>query len=128
MLTETTSTLTIESIIAADGGEYTCTVSNAAGNDTATTVLYVAAVILVEPVDIYTRNGTQVNFICEAEGFPAPTYRWEHAGGIDSNVVGGNTSTLQFLPVLFGNEGTYYCVATSRDTTAVSQNATLTGR
>ncbi len=120
-------TLTLENITAANGAEYTCTVSNAAGNDTATTTLNVAAEILVDPVDVSSCDGTMSNLTCEAEGFPAPTYRWEHAGGIESNVFGEDTNTLQFLPVLFGNEGIYFCVASSGGTTAVSQNATLTG-
>ena len=41
-----------------NGGNYTCVVSNTAGNDSATAVLYVEPIIVTQPTDILTRNGT----------------------------------------------------------------------
>ena len=38
-----------------------------------------------------------------------------------------NSANLNFDPVLFGDEGNYYCNVTSRDEVAHSLDATLTG-
>ena len=131
MRNETDATLTVSSISAMNGGNYSCVVSNAAGNDSATAVLYVEPIIVTQPTDILTRNGTVVNFTCAAESFPAPTYIWEKYNEENGTFdMVSNGPVLEFTPAVFGDEGSYRCVAslpgTSRN--ATSQLAVLTGR
>ena len=104
------STLVVMNIDASSGGDYTCTVSNAAGNDSASTTLYVAPYIvtLLEEQTL-TTSGSNVNITCDADGFPTPTVIW-----VDMMIAEvENTSLLEFSPVMFGDEGLYRCVATS---------------
>ena len=104
------STLVVTDIDASSGGSYTCLVSNAAGNDSASTTLYVAPYI-VTPLEeqTLTANGSNVNLNCDADGFPSPIVTW-----IDvTNLKLFNTSLLQFSPVMFGDEGVYRCEATA---------------
>ena len=131
LMNETDATLIVSNITAMNGGNYTCVVGNAAGNDSATAVLYVEPIIVTQPTDILTRNGTVVSFTCAAESFPAPEYTWEkyieETGSFDTV---SNSPMLEFTPAVFGDEGSYRCVAslpvdTSRN--ATSQLAILTG-
>ena len=86
---ETSQTLVITQISAADGGKYTCVVSNAAGNDSASTLLNVFPEIVLDPVDVNATNGTVHMLMCEAEAFPEPQYQWIREGGMfGENVVG----------------------------------------
>ena len=125
---ETMQNLAITQISSADGGEYTCVVSNAAGNDSASTVLNVFPEIVLNPKDANATNGTVRMLVCEAEAFPEPQYQWMRVGGtFGENVVGVNSSLLVFNPVIFGDEGDYYCRATSNGVTVISDNATLAG-
>ena len=130
LMNETDTTLVISNITAMNGGNYTCVVSNAAGNDSATAVLYVEPIIVTQPTDILTRNGTVVSFTCAAESFPVPEYTWEKYNEESSSFdTVSNGSVLEFTPALFGDEGSYRCVAslpgTSRN--ATSNQAVLTG-
>ena len=131
LVNETDTTLIVSNITAMNGGNYTCVVRNAAGNDSATAVLHVEPIIVTQPTDILTRNGTVVNFTCAAESFPDPAvYQWEKynetTGSFDAVSSG---PVLEFTPAVFGDEGSYRCVAslpgTSRN--ATSDQAVLTG-
>ena len=125
---ETAQTLAISQINATDGGEYTCVVSNAAGNDSASTLLNVSPEIVLDPMDVRTSNGTMGMLVCEAEAFPEPQYQWMRVSGtFGDNIAGNDSSMLVFNPVMFGDEGDYYCRATSNGLTVTSDNATLTG-
>ena len=107
---ETSDTLILIIANASFGGDYTCTVSNAAGNDSASTALYVAPYI-VTPLEeqTLTTSGSNVNITCDADGFPSPIVIW-----VDMMIAEvENTSLLEFSPVMFGDEGLYRCVATS---------------
>ena len=108
---ENESILVIADVDASSGGSYTCLVSNAAGNDSASTTLYVAPYI-VTPLEeqTLTANGSNVNISCDAAGFPSPTVTWVNM----TNVEISNTSLLQFSPVMFGDEGVYRCEATAQ--------------
>ena len=105
------STLVVMDIDATSGGSYTCTVSNAAGNESASTTLYVAPYI-VTPLEeqTLTANGVNVNITCDADGFPSPTVNWVDM----TNTEVSNTFLLEFSPVMFGDEGLYRCVAGTR--------------
>ena len=131
MMSEMSNTLTIDNIGAVNGGSYTCVVSNAAGNDSATATLFVAPTIVTQPADILTRNGTVVNFTCEAESFPTPEYQWEkYDETVDTFIIVSSDPVFEFSPAVFGDEGTYRCVAslpgTNRNDT--STQVVLTGR
>ena len=105
------SMVEVNDIDASSGGIYTCTVSNAAGNDSASTTLYVAPYI-VTPLDeqTLTADGLNVMINCDAAGSPSPTVNWMDM--TDSEV--SNTSLLQFDPVMFEDEGIYRCVASTQ--------------
>ena len=92
------------------GGEYTCTVSNAAGVGSNSTTLYVAPYVVTPLQELtLTTNGDHVNINCYVAGFPSPSVKW-----VDMNdTIVSNTSLLQFSPVKFGDEGLYCCVATA---------------
>ncbi len=114
---ETSPLLVVNVTRPEDGGEYTCLVSNVAGNQTDTTMLYIVPQITTEPIDSLTRNGSKLSVICTAEGFPQPDYRWQSLQSIDHNGNDGytvsNRSVLGFNPIGFGDEGFYRCIAFS---------------
>ena len=121
------STLVVTDIDASSGGTYTCLVSNAAGNDSASTTLYVAPYI-VTPLEeqTLTANGSNVNLNCDAAGFPSPTVNWVDTMDVEVST----TSFLQFSPALFGDEGDYRCVASaniSHMTFTATNTTTLIG-
>ena len=112
---ENQSILQLTLIDATDGGEYTCVVSNAAGNDSTNVILYIQPYITVDPQSqILTAVGSSVTFTCEALGFPTPSYRWDKEGDPEFNTpttYARFEQNLTFNPVSFGNEGYYTCVA-----------------
>ena len=100
-MNETDANLIVSNISSMNGGSYTCVVSNAAGNDSATAVLYVEPIIVTQPTNILTRNGTVVNFTCAAESFPAPEYTWEkYNEESDSFYTVSSGPVLEFTPCL----------------------------
>ena len=131
MIGETNTILTIGNIDAVNGGNYTCVVSNAAGNYSATATMYVAPTIVTQPADILTRNGTVVNFTCEAESFPNPMYQWEkYIETMGTFIRVGSDPVLEFSPAVFGDEGRYRCVANQPGTNRndASVQVVLSGR
>ena len=125
---QTTETLTLTDVDASTGGIYTCVVTNAAGNDSASTFLFIAPYFIIEPVDAETQNGSLVTLLCVAEAFPSPSYQWARTDGLlvrDELIT--VRDTLTFNPVRFGDEGDYFCSATSRQEVANSMDATLAG-
>ena len=121
------TTLQLTDIDATDGGEYTCVVSNAAGSSSISTTINFY--FDMQPMDINTEAGQNHMFTCGAEAFPEPTIQWFRDDGADfgMNVTGMNTSDLMFTPVQFGDEGDYYCTATSNGESTNSTTVTLTG-
>ena len=106
---EDQTTLQLTDIDATDGGEYTCVVSNAAGNDSTSVTLYIRPYIVVNPQPLLlTVEGSSVIFTCEALSFPAPSYQWDKDGDPGFSDFAQN---LTFNPVNYGNEGYYTCVA-----------------
>ena len=102
------SMLEVMDIDASSGGVYTCTVSNAAGSDSASTTLYVAPYI-VTPLDeqTLTVNGSSVNLTCETDGFPLPTISWDRN---TTDITVSSDSELILSTVTFGQEGVYRCL------------------
>ena len=115
------------------GGTYFCVVLNDAGYAVATGVLFVTVTFTQQPTDIKTTVNMNIEFTCEAQSFPHPSYSWERF--IDSGFVKderGNMATLSFMPVSYNDAGVYRCVATSSNGSEVisilsSDNATLYG-
>ena len=127
ILGETMENLTLANVNASTGGMYTCVVTNAAGNDSDSTFLFIAPYFITEPVDEETDNGSSVIFQCVSEAFPSPSYQWARTNGepIRHDLVTAENSFI-FDPALFGDEGDYYCNATSRLQVARSEDVTLT--
>ena len=112
-----------------DGGEYTCMVSNAAGSQDASTFLYISPFFITQPVDTQAVNGTSVNLTCEGDAFPSPEYQWGRSDGVSIREgIITYTSILIFNPVMFGDEGDYYCNVSSLDFIVHSEVATLSGK
>ena len=113
------SILTINTISASDGGEYTCTVSNLAGNASNSSTLYVSPYIVTNPVQILTAtNGATMRVLeCEAAAFPLSTYTWTKLTGPGFPMVIVNESDsgiLAFSPeIKFSDYGTYVCTVSS---------------
>ncbi len=137
---ETSPSLVVNVSRPRDGGEYTCLVSNDAGNDTDTTTIYIEPRFIIEPEDNFTSIGQSASFMCRAEGFPNPVYRWDRLASLDASVsvevVNTSGPFLDFNPVVFGDEGYYQCVASlvfptsllRPDSERMSRVATLTGK
>ena len=125
---ESYSVLTISNVNATQhGGVYRCVVSNAAGNDSDNGTLNVRPVITVQPAETILTNNRDIEQLqCVADAFPAPEYRWEK---IENGVIEtvSNTSILMFNPVMFGDEGTYQCVAVSLGVQVNSTSSLVTG-
>ena len=121
---ENSPTLILSNVNATDGGVYSCMVSNAAGNSTDDTTVFIAPYFITQPVDTFGSNGTVVVLMCEAEASPSPQYQWSRG---DSRAIrnGINTSTLTFDPVMFGDEGDYICTA---DNSAQSSQVTIASK
>lgn len=131
---EVDNTVTLNIINGSSGGVYTCIVRNAAGIDLDSTILYVAPYIM-NPLEgqVLRTNGSNLSIICETGGFPSPDVIWER---INMNTMRGTvvstTSLLEMLPVVFGNEGLYRCIASfeiheimhtaSNETTLIGMN------
>ena len=123
---ETFHELVLQAVNASTGGLYTCVVTNAAGNDSASTYLFIAPYFISQPVNRNTANGSSVTLQCVAEAFPSPDYLWARTDGqpVREELL-INASTLVFNPVLFSDEGDYYCNVTSRDEVARTLDATI---
>lgn len=130
LLGETEPELTITNISSIDGGTYQCEVSNSAGSEQIDTILFVLPYFVEDPVDILAANGSIDSFSCLAEAFPNVTYVWLRTNGQDvrSNIDGRTNSILTFNPVIFGDEGQYFCEANSSNVTRSSLSALLTGK
>ena len=119
--------LVLNNVQVADGGIYTCLVQNAAGNDSASTFLNITVRFLSQPESVFVVSGATVSLTCDTEAFPIPTYQWGRADDktIRDSII-TNRRMLLFEPVQFGDEGDYYCNASSSDVTLRSEDATVT--
>ena len=110
-----------------DGGVYTCIASNEAGGDEESFTVNISPVITLNPAPIDVDVLVIAMLECAASGFPEPTYQWFKVGGeISANVTGEDTSILTFNKTFYGDEGDYFCQATSGNITVNSSVATLT--
>ena len=123
------STLSVSDIDASSGGNYTCTVSNAAGNDSDSITLYVQPYIVTPLEDVtLTSNGMVVNLTCSVDGFPTPSIVWIRNS---TDEILANDSMLIIPEIMFGQEGVYRCVSTitvNGNDFAVTDSTTLVGK
>ena len=120
------SSLALMNVSAADGGVYTCMVTNSAGVNNATTYVFIAPYFTTQPQDMGGASGDVVNLMCEAEAFPLPTYQWSR---VDGGMLFQQTDTnvLTFNPLNYGDAGNFFCTATSNGNSTQSEVATLSG-
>ena len=130
VISSNSNTLTLIYIsVMEDGGVYTCVASNAAGTGNASVSLLISPVFVMDPTSEEITNGTIVSFMCMALAFPDPTYMWFRVDGdLPESAMETNTSTLTLFPAVFGDQGDYYCNATSNGVPVSSQTATLTSK
>ena len=126
----TSEILTLVSItVIDDGGVYTCVTSNAAGSDNASVRLNIRPVFIIHPMSQSIVNGTDISFNCSAMGFPEPVYTWfREDDDLPQSAMVVNSSILVFEPAVFGDQGIYYCNATSSDVSVSSETAILTSQ
>ena len=125
---ENSSTLTLTSVNASNGGDYTCVVSNTAGNNSASSRVYIFPYFTIAPEDVESSNGDNATLTCEAEAFPDPSYEWTKIDEIiRENVTGIDSVSLSFEHVLFGDEGSYNCSVTS-ESGIIWSDAVLRGK
>jgi hypothetical protein len=126
---ETMQVLTLPNVDATDGGVYRCFVSNAAGNDTDVTSVFISPYFIVQPSSTSRLNGDTVGLMCMAEAFPSPQYRWERMNGAAiRSGISVNSSILTFDPIMFGDEGDYFCTAVAGNGSSQSGAATITSK
>ena len=126
---ETSQTLVLIDLSSEDGGKYTCVVSNTAGNDTASTYVFIAPYFTTQPMSISRQIGSSGNLSCVAKAFPNPEYEWVRVDEepIREGIV-TNESTLLISSIMIGDEGIYFCNVTSGETSFTSQYATVYGK
>ena len=127
---ENSSVLMLYNVTFSTGGTYNCFVSNAAGNHSASTLLFVFPYFLEQPVNVVlTSAGYTFNLTCIAAAFPEPEYQWGREDGRDIRTdVLVNMSLLTFSSVQFGDEGSYYCNATSNSRVNTSSSVLVTSK
>ena len=123
---ENQNTLELHLVNATDGGDYTCMASSTAGNASFSATLYVRPYIIAHPQQqVLASVLDTVMFICEAAGFPSPSYRWERDGSVQSM-----DQTYTFV-AFHSSGGMYTCVAfstvNSMELTAESEVGQLIG-
>ena len=128
---ETEQTLTISNVNASDGGTYTCNITNDIGHDSVSTDLYIFPYFTITPINIILNNGTNLTLQCEAEAFPSPEYKWNRECADEESIRENITideMDLSFEPVLFGDEGGYFCEAFNFLGTIRSLSAAVTSK
>ena len=127
---ENSDILSLQGVTAFTGGLYSCVVSNAAGDINASTHFFVAPYFLEQPMEgVLTSAGSTFNLSCVAAAFPSPLYQWVHEGGRDIRMENrANESILIISGIQFGEEGNYFCNASSNGYVASSQTSLVTGQ
>ena len=127
-ITEFESVLMVYNISAMEGGEYSCNVSNTAGSDQTSMFINIAPYFTSQPLDEGGVNESMVVLICGVEAVPEPQVQWFAVEEDVRSELVTNSSVLVFDPLLFGDEGQYYCNASSSGVTIQSDTVTVTGK
>ncbi len=125
---ETSPQLILSSVAVSTGGEYICSVNNTAGMDSASTYLFISPNITTQPTSMNATNGSMISLTCVAEAFPSPEYQWGRGDEkeIRNDITGQNSTMLTFTPLVFGDEGDYYCNVTSGNSRVRPEVITIT--
>ncbi|XP_076297103.1 Down syndrome cell adhesion molecule 1 isoform X22 [Lasioglossum baleicum] len=117
------SVLTIDGVTATHAGEYTCSVSNAAGGTSysASLAVNVPPRWILEPTDKAFAQGSDARVECKADGFPKPQVTWKRAAGdtpgdytdlkLSNPDISVEDGTLSINNIQKTNEGYYLCEA-----------------
>ncbi|XP_076672506.1 Down syndrome cell adhesion molecule 1 isoform X11 [Andrena cerasifolii] len=117
------SLLTIDAVTARHAGEYTCSVSNAAGGTSysASLAVNVPPRWILEPTDKAFAQGSDARVECKADGFPKPQVTWKRAAGdtpgdytdlkLSNPDISVEDGTLSINNIQKTNEGYYLCEA-----------------
>ena len=126
---EVSTTLVLPGVTVSAGGTYTCVVSNAAGNHSASTLLLVSPYFIEQPLEVVLLSaGSIFNVSCVAAAFPDPEYQWGHEDGREIRTnISANKSGFTISNVQFGDEGSYYCNVTSNGIVNTSSSSLLIG-
>lgn len=123
---QTGAILNIASLQASDAGDYTLTITNAAGSATsasATVTVEAPVTITQEPVNVVANPGDSPTFSVTATGTGTVTYQWMFDG---NPITGATSSTLTLNTVTAAQAGSYSVDITDSAGTTQSQAATLT--
>jgi autotransporter-associated beta strand protein len=120
----TSSTFSLQNVIAADAGIYSVLVSNAAGAlmSSNATLTVIDPAILTQPVGITNIIGSTVSFNVTAGGTPLLTYQWNLNG---SPLSGRTLATLSLTNISNSDAGDYTVIVTSALGSVTSAVATL---
>jgi hypothetical protein len=127
----TTSTLTINTLVAGDAGSYSCHLSNADGaTDSAAVSLSIASgpTITLQPTNQVVPFGSNVSFVVSAAG-SSLVYRWSQGATPLNNggrISGATSNVLTINNVVDADAGSYSCFITNSGGTITSAGATLT--
>ena len=122
----TSASYTIASAQAANAGDYTCVVTNAAGSvmsNIATLTVNIPATITAQPSSQAVNPASSATFSVTATGTGTLTYQWRKNG---RDIAGATASTLALTDVRFLDEAKYTCLVSNAFGTAPSTAATLT--
>ncbi len=123
----TSSSLSINSVSAANQGKYACVATNSAGSATsnAATLTVLSPTLpsfTAQPVGQTVGSGSSVVFSAAATGSPLPTYQWQLNG---APLAGATNSTLVVSNATAAQAGSYTCVATNSVGSTTSTAAVL---
>lgn len=124
---QTTATLTLNSVVVSQSGNYVLVVSNSLGtvsSDVAGLTILDAPVITQNPHNQIGTVGGTVTFTVAATGTPTPvlTYQWRMNG---APISGATTTSLTLNGLQTSSAGTYDVVVANWAGTAISLPATL---
>jgi len=127
---ENSSTLLLSNVNASTGGTYTCVVFGVGSNsDSRSVSVFISPYFLMEPVNDTVSNGSSIELSCSAEAFPSPIVQWVKVDEtIRESLTISSTGSLQFDPLLFGDEGRYFCNISSGSSSLLSVVATVFGK
>jgi Immunoglobulin I-set domain. len=127
----TTSTLTINTLVAGDAGSYSCHLSNADGaTDSAAITLSIATgpTITVQPTNQAVPFGSNASLVVSAAG-ASLVYRWSQGASPLSDggrISGATSNVLTISSVVDADAGSYSCLITNTGGSITSASATLT--